>query len=141
MDRTGGCICGAVRFELTNDPQHTGACHCGMCRKFSGGVYLGVEVPKADMNITKDDGLQIYTSSGWAERAFCKTCGSALFYRITAPGPMQGVCHVGLGSLDDADGITLTEEIFIDRKPDGYAFKGETKQMTEAEVMAMFAQG
>lgn len=139
MSKSGGCMCGDVRFEIASDPKETGACHCGMCRKFSGGVYLGVEVAPADMKITKEDGLAIYTSSAWAERAFCKTCGSSLFYRVTAQGPMKGTCHVGLGSFDDPAGVALTGEIFIDRKPDGYAFAGDTKKMTEAEVMAMFA--
>lgn len=140
MSRTGGCMCGAVRYEISNSPASTGACHCGMCRKQSGGVYLGVEVPADAMTVTQDEGMKIYTSSPWAERAFCGNCGSSLFYRVTAPGPHQGVCHVGLGSLDDASGIELTEEIFIDRKPGGYSFANDTKTMTEAEVMAMFAQ-
>lgn len=45
-----------------------------------------------------------------------------------------------LGTLDDADGILLTSEIFVDRKPDGYAFAADTRKMTEAEVVAMFTQ-
>ena len=137
--RTGGCICGAVRFEITSNPTETGACHCGMCRKYSGGVFLGVQVPPDGLTLTKEDGLKIYTSSPWAERAFCAECGASLFYRVTAPGPMQGEYHVGLGTLDDANGILLTGEIYIDRKPDGYSFAQQTHQMTEAEVEAMFA--
>ncbi|MBM1815832.1 GFA family protein [Pseudosulfitobacter pseudonitzschiae] len=139
MARTGSCNCGAVRYRITADVRHTGACHCGMCRKWSGGVYLGVEVAPADMNIEGLDRLTTYTSSPWAERAFCGTCGCNIFYRVTAPGPHQGTYHVGLGTMDDTSGITLTEEIFIDRKPQGYAFAGDTRKMTEAEVMAMFA--
>ena len=42
---TGGCLCGAARFELAEAPTSYGACHCGTCRKFSGGIELGVEVP------------------------------------------------------------------------------------------------
>lgn len=75
-----------------------------------------------------------------AERAFCTTCGSSVFYRLTAPGPMNGELHVGMGTLDEPSGIPLTEEIYIDRKPDGYSFSGEDRhQMTEAEVIAMFS--
>ena len=118
MARTGSCNCGSVRYSIAADVRHTGACHCGMCRKWSGGVYLGVEVAPDDLTIEGQDKLTIY--------------------RVTAPGPNQGTYHVGLGTLDDAGGITLTEEIFIDRKPLGYAFAGDRKTMTEAEVMAMF---
>lgn len=109
-----------------------------MCRKFSGGVYLGVKVPAGGLTFLSEDGLSVYKSSDWAERGFCGTCGSSLFYRLTLPGPMQGELHVGLGTLDDGNGITLTGEIYIDRKPDGYAFAGATHQMTEAEVLKMF---
>ena len=133
-------MCGAVRFEITSDLRESGACHCGMCRKFSGGVYLAVKVPAGDLKFTSDDSLGVFTSSEWAERGFCKTCGSSLFYRLTVPGPMQGEMHVGLGTLDDANGLPLTGEIFIDLKPDGYAFAGDTEKMTEAQVLAMFAE-
>ncbi|MCR8826843.1 GFA family protein [Pseudosulfitobacter koreensis] len=141
MARTGSCICGGVRYSIAADLRHTGACHCGMCRKWSGGVYLGIEVAAKDFELQAKDSLSIYASSPWAERGFCNTCGSSIFYRVTAEGPHQGTFHVGLGTLDDPGGITLTEEIFIDIKPQGYAFAGDTAKMTEAEVMAMFAPG
>ena len=133
-------MCGAVRFEITSDLRESGACHCGMCRKFSGGVYLAVKVPAGGLEFTSDDALGVFISSEWAERGFCKTCGSSLFYRLTVPGPMQGEMHVGLGTLDDANGLPLTGEIFIDLKPDGYAFAGDTEKMTQAQVLAMFAE-
>ncbi len=139
MARTGGCNCGKVRYEITSQITETGACHCGMCRKFSGGVYLAVEVPAGAFTITDDTGLALFKSSDWAERGFCAHCGSSLFYRLTVPGPKQGECHVALGTLDDAEGIPLTGEIFIDRKPGGYSFAEQTHKMTEADMMAMFA--
>lgn len=139
MKKTGSCLCGAVTFTLDNVPEKTGACHCSMCRKVSGGVYLGLEVPTENVIFHTDKGLSCYASSEWAERGFCGTCGSSLFYRVTAPGPHHGVYHFGFGSLDDPSGIALTDEIFIDRKPDGYSFAQETRKMKEAEVLAMFA--
>lgn len=139
MKRTGSCLCGAVRLEIDNAGSEAGACHCGMCRKFSGGVYIGFKAPAGTVTIEGEENIGIYSSSPWAERAFCKTCGSSLFYRVSAEGPMKGDMHVGLGVLDDVSGIEMTGEIFIDRKPEGYAFAGETHKMTEAEVMALFA--
>ena len=139
MRKTGTCLCGAVTIDIANAPDTTGACHCGMCRKWSGGVYLGLHIKADDATITGTDSITAYTSSDWAERCFCKTCGTNLFYRVTAPGPMQGDMHVGLGLLDDPSGISLSEEIFIDRKPDAYALAGNHKRMTEAETLAMFA--
>ncbi|MGK7754001.1 MULTISPECIES: GFA family protein [unclassified Roseovarius] len=139
MHKTATCLCGAVTLDIAEAPDTTGACHCGMCRKWSGGIYLGLHVPAGGATITGAQNISAYTSSDWAERCFCATCGTNLFYRVTAPGPMQGDMHVGLGLLDDPSGISLTEEIFIDRKPDGYALAGDHKRMTEAETLAMFA--
>lgn len=139
MKKSGSCLCGAVTFEIANAPKTTGACHCSMCRKWSGGVFLGVQVAPENLTIKGEDNIATYTSSPWAERAFCRTCGTSLFYRLTAEGPHQGLCHFGIGTLDDPTGIALTEEIFIDEKPDGYAFANATHKMTGAEVFAMYA--
>lgn len=139
MKRQGACMCGAVRFEITSDVTEAAACHCGMCRKFTGGVFLAVTVPSGGLVFDSDDALGVFKSSDWAERGFCKTCGSSLFYRLTVPGPMRGEVYLGLGTLDDANGVPLTTEIYMDRKPDGYCFAGKTNKMTEAEVVALFA--
>jgi len=80
------------------------------------------------------DAIAVYPSSAWAERGFCKHCGSPLFYRMKSDGSY----HLPVGLLDDTEGLTLVNEIFIDRKPSLYSFAEKTHQMTEAEVMAMF---
>ena len=139
MDKTASCLCGTVSLEIKDAPDTTGACHCGMCRKWSGGVYLGVHCHADQVAISGKDNITTFASSDWAERAFCKTCGSNLYYRVTAPGPHHGDLHIGLGLFDDPGEINLTEEIFIDKKPAGYAFANDTNKMTEAEVIAMFA--
>ncbi len=139
MEKSGSCLCQAVRFNITNTPTRSGACHCSMCRKWTGGIYLGFQVKPEDVTFEGEDNIQTFTSSDWAERAFCKTCGSNLFYRVTAEGPHQGLRHFGLGSLDDPAGMIMDEEIFIDEKPDAYSFAGETQKMTGAEVFALFA--
>jgi hypothetical protein len=138
MSRTGSCICGAVRFHITAPVTEVNACHCSMCRKWSGGVFMGLLIPQDGVQIEGQDAMRLYTSSPWAERAFCGTCGSNLFYRVTEEGPMQGDYHIGLGSLDDANGIALTTEYFIDLKPDGFDFAQPTQKLTTAEVEAMF---
>lgn len=139
MSRTGSCLCGAVTYKVTNEITHAGACHCGMCRKFSGGIYIGIAIPPDGIEIDGAENITVFTSSEWAERGFCSTCGSSVFYRVTAPGPYHGTYHIGMGGLDDATGIEVTEELFTDLRPKGYALAGDIKGMTEAEVLAMFA--
>ncbi|MEX2519906.1 MAG: GFA family protein [Paracoccaceae bacterium] len=139
MPMTGKCLCGAVRYEIQKDEQEVSACHCRMCQAWSGGVFFGIQAAKDEVTLEGAENLTLFRSSDWAERGFCKTCGSSLFYRVTAPGPMQGELHIGAGTLDDWNTLTLSSEIFIDRKPAAYAFAGERPRKTAAEIFAMFA--
>ncbi|TRD22079.1 GFA family protein [Palleronia caenipelagi] len=139
--QTGGCLCGAVRYRLTEAPEGYGACHCGMCRRWSGGALLAVQVSPGGVAWQGEGAIRTYASSDWAERGWCRECGSNLFWRLTAPGPMQGMVALSAGSLDSLDGLELTSEIYIDHKPAGYAFAGERQRMTEAEVLAAFGPG
>ena len=133
MSQAGGCLCGAVRFSVQLKAPTTGACHCDTCLSWAGGPFFGVAT--ASITFEAQDALRTYTSSTWAERGFCGTCGSTLFYRMTADGPNKDMTNIALGSLDDVSGIALGYELFIDNKPDGYAFSGDHKRMTGDEVM------
>ena len=84
--------------------------------------------------------VKTFTSSDWAERAFCAECGSALWYRITLPGEMHGHTQMAAGLFEERNRQRpLKLELYIDKKPEGYAFAGERRQMTKAEVEAMYA--
>lgn len=139
MSKSGSCLCGAVTYTLNETPKEFGACHCDMCRKWSGGIFLGVQASPDKTTMHGAENLTIYTSSPWAERAFCRTCGSSVYYRVTAPGPHEGEYHFGAGTVDELGDLPLTGELFIDNKPGGYSFAEKTHQMTTEEVMALFA--
>ncbi len=137
---TGGCLCGAVRFTLHERPTQIDVCHCSMCRKFSGGIELGVDADPDKIVWQGEENIRIYASSEWAERSFCKICGSGLFWRTRAKD-WDGDPHFGLcaGALDDLGDLQLKTEIYIDQKPAGYAFAGHTDKKTKAEVEATYA--
>lgn len=139
MALNGKCLCGAVSYTINKDQNEVGACHCAYCQAWSGGTFIGVQAGRDEATVSGEEHLTIFKSSEWAERAFCAKCGSSMFYRVTAPGPMQGEFHFGAGTLTDWSGLEMTSEIFIDSKPDAYAFAGERKTMTGAELMALFA--
>ena len=141
MGQSGRCMCGEITFEIASEAKNSGACHCDMCRHWSGGIYVAVEVPAGGVTVTSAKQPTVFKSSDWAERTFCSTCGSSLWYRVTAPGPHHGVSHLGLGTLDEPSGFPLTEELFSDRRPDGFHFGQKTKEITAAEVFAMFGGG
>src|SRR5262245_14653258 len=81
VDLPGGCLCGAVRFTAAPRDHDFGACHCGMCRKWTAGPFLALECGDT-VRIDDAASLGIYRSSEWAERGFCKRCGTPLFYRL-----------------------------------------------------------
>ena len=130
---SGGCLCGAVRFDASDVETEHMACHCEMCRRWNGSPNMAAKV--GDINFQGEENIATYTSSEWAKRGFCKTCGSNLFYLLKPTGDY----YVSTGSFDDSTPFRLVREVFIDRKPDGYAFAGDLPGVTEAQVMEMFA--
>jgi hypothetical protein len=132
---TGHCLCGAVAYTGKGQRGHIHVCHCDSCRRWTGGPYLGVQFSEG-VSIGTPDAVNWYESSDWAMRGSCRTCGTAMFYRLkSAPDDLA----VTAGSLDDTTGIGQIEEhIFIDSKPDYYDFVGDAPRVTGAEVFARF---
>lgn len=128
----GKCLCGAVTVTATAAKDHIGACHCSMCRKWGGGPFLAVECG-SDVEFTGNESIGVFDSSDWAERGFCRQCGTHLFYRLKE----EGFYAIPVGLFDTTDWV-LTEEVFIDEKPEFYAFSQDTKKLTGAELFAQF---
>ncbi|XUU60198.1 GFA family protein [Erythrobacter sp. HA6-11] len=133
--KTGKCLCGAVQLTAQEAPDEVGVCHCAMCRRWGGGPFLEIDCGTA-VSFTGEDNISTYSSSVWAERGFCRNCGTHLFYRIKETG--QSMIPVGL--FEDEGGLALDMQVFIDKKPSYYSFSQETKEMTGAEVFAMFTE-
>lgn len=138
--KEGGCLCGAVRFSARDVPETYGVCHCEMCRRWTGSALLGVTVPEGNVSWSGEESISTIQSSSWAERAFCSNCGTGLWFRVTMPGEFHGNLELPIGLFDEVDGFRMTSEIYIDHKPDAYAFAGEGRQlMTRADCVAKFA--
>ncbi|MEQ8298637.1 MAG: GFA family protein [Nitratireductor sp.] len=130
----GQCLCGAVRFAATPVDRTMGVCHCGMCRRWTGGTFMSTDCGTS-VRFEAEDALGRYRGSDWGERLFCRSCGATLLWQ-TQDGANQ---HVSIHAFDDAESFRFDSQIFIDRKPANYSFANETRTMTEAEVFAMFA--
>ena len=131
----GSCLCGAVRFTTQTMDKSVGACHCHTCRNWGGGPLLAVSCG-SEVSFEGEENISIFASSDWAERGFCRQCGSHLFYRLK--GNNEYAMPVGL--FDDDSQLVFDHQIFIDKKPAFYDFENQTKNMTEAEVFEKYAQ-
>ena len=130
--RHGQCLCGAVQFEARAVATDFHVCHCAMCRRWAGGPLFAADAESVTFSGEQD--LQRYASSDWAERGFCRQCGSNLFYFLKP----TGAYHLCVGAFDDAAAFQVGSEIFVDHRPAGYALAGEHPQLTEQEVLAPF---
>ena len=112
MEWTGGCICGAIRYEASEPPNESGTCHCHICQQFSGSAYFAFAGFSASaFRFTKGE-PKLYKSTPIAERGFCPNCGSSLTVRYleswggdVKSGP--GLYWVGIGTLDHPEAVTL----------------------------------
>lgn len=134
VELKGRCLCGAVTVEAKQASTHVGACHCSMCRRWGGGPLMEVDCG-TEVSFGGAEHISVFNSSDWAERGFCSQCGSHLFYRLKESGQ-----HMMLAGLfEDNSQMVFDHQVFIDNKPGFYRFANETKNMTEAEIFAMYA--
>ena len=62
--KSGQCLCGAVKFTASPKKNEMGVCHCGMCRRWTGGTFMAVSCG-AEVKVEDDSQLGVYTSSDW----------------------------------------------------------------------------
>ena len=126
---TTHCLCGDTSLTVVPKSLEIGACHCSTCRKWSGGPFLAIESEQVSLT---GDNVGYYDSSEWAERVFCRQCGTHLFYNLK-DGHAR---YVPVGLFAQQQDMVLSHQIFIDSKPHYYHFAEQTTNMTGAEVFA-----
>jgi hypothetical protein len=129
----GQCLCGVVRIAARDMSRMT-ACHCSMCQRWGGGPYMSVHLESKDVNIEGSDDIRTFRSSDWAERGFCGTCGTHLFYRLVQSGDYA----LPVGLFQDGTRFEFQEQIFVDEKSASYEFANDTSKLTGAEVFAKY---
>ncbi len=129
----GSCLCSSVHFTASAMNRKFGACHCEMCRKWAGGPLLNVFCG-SEVKFKGEEFVAVYESSQWAERGFCKKCGSGLFYRIKR----NQLYHIPFGLFDDYEELVFNLQVCIDKKPEYYSFSKETYNLTETEIFTKY---
>jgi hypothetical protein len=118
--KSGSCLCGAVRFEVTGPLRAVIACHCSQCRKQTGNYMSATGAKDEYLKLTETRGLKWYRSSDTARRGFCSECGSTLFWK----GDGRDYTAIAAGSIDGVTGLKLAGHIFCDDAGDYYEIAG-----------------
>lgn len=107
---TGGCLCGALRYEAGGTAADLAFCHCTSCRRATGATPVPWGTfPRREFVVTRGE-LQEFPSSARVFRGFCRTCGSSLTYRHEA---RPGEIDVALATLDDPEALRPQSHIWL----------------------------
>ncbi len=113
----GGCLCGAIRYEVTSDPVRVACCHCDDCRRATGSAFAtNVFVKAEDLVVLKGapHSFQHKVDSGNVlTKEFCADCGSQLFGGSVRSPEIRSV---KVGTIDDARFVRPEIEVFTSRK-------------------------
>lgn len=124
---TGGCLCGALRYEARGAPQVAGYCYCGDCRKASGSAFIGF-MGFAPDRVTVTGQTRRHHSpaanGNTAVRNVCAVCNSLVF----GGGHDLGGVNIYAGSLDDSAQFKPTIAIFTRDMPHWVTIPDDVKR-------------
>jgi len=106
---TGGCHCGAIRYQAEGEAITHALCHCTDCRRHAGAPMIGWTMYAQDaVKVTKGT-PKVYASSEHGRRHFCADCGSPIY---SQRNPDPGFLVVRAGTLDDSSGMKIAGNIW-----------------------------
>ncbi len=115
---TGGCACGAIRYEFSAAPVFAANCYCRDCQRSSGAAMASVmAVPKAALKILKGEPRYYEATADSGKkvgRGFCSDCGSPMF---TLPEVLPDVIGIRVSSLDDPNQFQPAMSIYTSSAP------------------------
>ncbi len=124
---TGGCLCGAVRYEIAGRLSRASNCHCSMCRKQHGaafGTYAAVRRTEFRW-LSGEDQIARYEATPGIARGFCRRCGSTLFWDAAANEERFGLA---LGTVDGDPGVRPSLHIFVGSKAPWFEITDDVPQ-------------
>ncbi|RVU38505.1 GFA family protein [Hwanghaeella grinnelliae] len=121
-EHKGSCLCGGVRYTITGPLGGVTACHCRQCQKQTGLHFASIGVAFDDFRWDSEATLRRYRSSEKAERGFCCTCGSVLFWRNV----MHDEIWITAGTLDQPTGVRIKQNVHTEFAGDFYTLPETT---------------
>jgi hypothetical protein len=110
--QSGGCLCGALRFEIAGNPTDVVTCHCAQCQHWHGDAGVYISIDRTTLTMANEAELAWYRSSPGARRGFCTKCGACMFWQRLQNGQPAGQISVSVGALDAPTGLRLTRHLF-----------------------------
>ena len=120
---TGGCLCGAIRYEVSGPLRDVVICHCGRCRRTHGHIAAYAACQASHLVVTEAGALRWYEDDERA-RGFCGECGASLFWRAAGRESVS----IAAGTLDEPTGLTTVAQIFTRDRGDYYLMTDEGEQ-------------
>lgn len=120
----GSCLCGDVRFEVSDGLKGATCCHCSQCRKQSGYYWASASAPDDRFRIISDANLKWHASSEIARRGFCENCGSFLFWKHNEEDRIS----ISMSAFDTPTGLTVNRHIFVEDKGDYYEITNDSSK-------------
>jgi hypothetical protein len=114
---TGGCLCGAVRYEVRGPLRDVVICHCQECLRWHGAPCAASAAYREHLVLTSDEQLRWIdspASASNARRGFCGACGSSLFW--DAPG--RPTVSIAAGTLDQPTGLRVIAHVYTESPAD-----------------------
>ena len=108
---TGGCHCGAVRYEAEGEALTHALCHCSDCRRSAGAPMVGWTMYRLDAVKVTRGVLKVYESSEHGRRHFCPDCGTGLFY--TNVETLPGIIDIQSATYDEPDAVPARAHIQV----------------------------
>ena len=134
--KSGHCLCGEVRFTAIPKDHDVGACHCRTCQVQASGPFMALDCADT-LEFEGDSTLGVFNSSDWAERLFCQNCGTLIAWRLKD----RTINIVNVAAFEGLGDVRLDHEVYIDQKPGYYSFAEKTQQLTQEDVLKLFAGG
>jgi hypothetical protein len=106
---TGGCYCGAIRYESTEPPTLSAMCHCRMCQRWTGAAAAMALFFKQETFLFTKGQPKTFMTSEILERSFCGDCGTPIGHRYVVPPLGPNRPSVYIGTLDHPENVASPE--------------------------------